>query len=238
MAKHVNTKNIKNNDEFTNCEVQDIAEFLDCPIFWLMKIIPDALRNAGLNCEVQDVKSDLANHLANPGCLSRGGHSVDGFSAQSCYIDFQIMHDKYKIGDYSDFESQARQIITKDEEYHAYFSILDDCIEQLRAQMIHQAGFNPKLFELDCTEKRNYLNEKNKPKCELCTTPTSEFGRFCVDYPEMRHTYQLIVAEITRMSEENKHNKCHEYKHLLHAINHVRLWYKKPTSSLSKRREY
>jgi len=88
---------------------------------------------------------------------------------------------------------------------------LSNYLQQFREQIICQAGFNPKLFYFVCTDKRNYLNEKNKPKCELCTTPTSEFGRFCVEYPEMHLTYQQIITEITRISEENRNYQRHEY---------------------------
>jgi hypothetical protein len=78
---------------------------------------------------------------------------------------------------------------------------------------------------LDCTDNRNYLNEKNKPKCELCTTLTSEFGKFCIEKQEMRQTYQQLIAEIVRISEENKTHPRHEYIELQQAINRVSLFY-------------
>ena len=79
------------------------------------------------------------------------------------------------------------------------------------------------------------MNEKNKPKCELCTTPTSEFGKFCVENLEMRQTYQKIIAEIARISQENKTHPRQEYIELLRAINHVRLWYVEPGQFGSRR---
>jgi len=216
-------------------EIQDIADFLDLPIFWLLTLVPTALDKIGHNYDVQDVKCDLAAHTANPGCLTRGGHSCDGFRNQSIYTDFKKMHDKYRKGDYSDFESQARQIITRNDEYFEYVKPLVNCLQQFREQIVYQAGFNPKLFDYACTDKRNYLNEKNKPKCELCTTATSEFGRFCVEHPEMRLTYQQIITEITRISEENRNHQRHEYTELLKMCNNIRLWYAGPHGISARR---
>jgi len=69
--------------------------------------VPTALDKIGDSYDVQDAKSDLAAHTASPGCLTRGGHSCDGFSNQSIYTDFRKMHDKYSKGDYSDFEHKS-----------------------------------------------------------------------------------------------------------------------------------
>lgn len=216
-------------------EIRDIAEFLDLPIFWLLKILPSAIKNIFINYGFQDVKTDLTAHLSNPGCLTKGGHSCDGFINESIYKDFQSMCAKYRKGEYIDFETQAQQIIKRADAYHIFITPIETNLVKLREQMEYLAGFDAKLFILNCTDKRNYLNEKNKPKCELCITPTNEFGYFCIEYPEMRQNYQRIITEIVRISEENKTQPRQEYIELLRAINQVRLWYVKPEQCGSSR---
>jgi len=227
--------------DLCNQPIGDIGEFMELPMFWTMRLLQEACEHMSNNQNVYDVRIDLSNHLANPGCLYGRDTSFYGYGYDDehpCYTNFKSMRDKYRKKDYSDFEDQSRQIIARDDDKRQYINPLMTNLEQLREQMIYQAGFNPKLFGLDCTNNRKYLNEKNKPKCELCATRTEEFGQFCVDHPEMRQTYQRVITEITRISEENKKQQCCEYIELLKSVNHVKLWCLKPGQPGSRRWVY
>jgi hypothetical protein len=243
MSKQAKTKHLESSVEHNlyTCEIRDIGEFMALPMFWTMRLLQGATRIMSNNQNVSDIRIELANHLEKPGCLT----SHDSYKSfyeygdvHPCYTNFKTMFEKYRKKDYTDFEDQARKIIAKDEAYKEYINPLMTSLDTLREQMKYQAGFNPKLFGLDCTDNRNYLNEKNKPKCELCATRTEEFGKFCTNHPEMRQIYQQIITEITRMSEENKHSQLPEYNELIRAINSVKQWYVKPGQIGSRRWVY
>ncbi len=218
-------------------EIRDISDFIDLPIFWTMKLLADATRRIINNNIIGDIKVCLDAHLKNPGCLSEYNlyETKYDFPGDNYYTNYMVMRDRYRKKDYTDFELQTRKILEWHDGNCAYITQLDMDLEKLKEQMQYDAGFNEKLFGLECTDKRNYLNEKNKPKCELCATPVSEFGKYCVSHPEMRQTYQRVISEITRISEENKQTQMPEYIELLQVVNESRTWVLKPDQPGSHR---
>lgn len=218
-------------------EIRDISDFIDLPIFWTMKLLADAARRIINNNIIGDIKFCLDAHLKNPGCLSEYNlyETKYDFPCDNYYTNYMEMRDKYRNKNYTDFEWQTRKILEWHDANCAYITQLDMDLEKFKDQMKYVAGFNEKLFELECTDKRNYLNEKNKGKCELCTTPASEFGKYCADHPEMRQTYQRIISEIIRLSEENKQIHRPEYIELLRMVNESRRWVLNPDQPGSRR---
>jgi hypothetical protein len=221
-------------------EIRDISDFIDLPIFWTMKLLADATRRIINNYIIGDIKGCLDKHLETPGCLNAYElyETKYDFPGDNYYTNYQEMRDKYRKKDYTEFEQQTRKILDWHDANCEYITQLDRDLEKLREQMRYVAGFNDKLFGLECTDKRNYLNEKNKPKCELCATPACEFGQFCVGHPEMRQTYQQVISEITRLSEENKQSQRPEYIELLRMLNESRWWFLKPEQPGSRRWVY